>query len=286
MIVQFEFAHKILLKLFCIFLISLNTLFSQQVFAAANVLVTPTRVVFEDRMRSAQVSLMNSGDQTGTFRISFLRQKMTDEGNFVPVAENEEGMFSDTIVRFSPRQIRLEPGQSQVIRLMLRKPRRLAEGEYRSHLLFQALPEPSTAPLTAPPAGAISIEILPMIGVSIPVIVRHGDLESSISLTNVKLFKPDEENSSYRLAVDMNREGPSSVYGDFHVHFTPQGGSVQVIGRINGVAVYTPNSTRHLVVHLTTPSDLTLGNGSIDIHFTRSGEDPDVGLLAEAALAL
>ena len=81
--------------------------------AAANLLVTPTRVLFEQRDRTAQVTLVNQGSETGEFRISFIRQNMTESGNFVPVPEGEAGLFSDKIVRFSPRQVKLPPGQSQ-----------------------------------------------------------------------------------------------------------------------------------------------------------------------------
>ena len=109
--------------------------------AGANLMITPTRIVFEERTRTAQVTLMNNGSDTGNYRISFINQNMTDDGRFVEVKEGEEGMFSNSMVRYSPRQITLPAGQSQVVRLMLRKPRDLKDGEYRSHMLFQSLPK-------------------------------------------------------------------------------------------------------------------------------------------------
>ena len=46
---------------------------------------------------------------------------MNADGKIIKVDENEPGMYSDEMVRFSPRQVTLEPGQSQTVRLLLRK---------------------------------------------------------------------------------------------------------------------------------------------------------------------
>ena len=58
--------------------------------AAANLLVTPTRIVFEERTRTAQVTLMNNGTEQGDFRISFINQNMTDNGRFEIVKAGEK----------------------------------------------------------------------------------------------------------------------------------------------------------------------------------------------------
>ncbi len=147
--------------------------------AAASLMVTPLRVVFDERTRTAQITLVNQGDETGDYRISFIRQKMTETGQFVAVEANEQGMYSDLMIRYSPRQVSLPPGQSQIVRLMLRKPRDLSAGEYRSHLLFQSIPKPSKSSLeklSGKSGVGISVEIIPLVGITIPVIVRHGKL--------------------------------------------------------------------------------------------------------------
>ena len=124
------------LRYACLFLFVITFLMSLKCTAA--LLVTPSRVVFEDRTRTAQVTLVNKGSETATYRISFIRQNMTEDGKFVPAEKDESGLYSDTMVRYSPRQITLSPGQSQVVRLMLRKPKNLPDGEYRSHMLLCA----------------------------------------------------------------------------------------------------------------------------------------------------
>ncbi len=259
--------------------------------AAGNLMVTPTRIVFEQRTRTAQVTLVNQGAETSNFRISFIRQNMTEHGDFVAVAENEAGLYSDTMVRFSPRQVTLPPGQSQVIRLMLRKPRELADGEYRSHMLFQALPRPSSTSvenIAKKASEGITIELIPVVGVSIPVIVRQGDVAAKITLTDAKIVPADKPGSSDKLAVYINREGTSSAYGDFRVTFTPKGedSTPIVVAQANSIAVYANISKRLFELPLQIPPGFTMKNGNLDIDFLKPGKDPESGLLARTRLAL
>jgi P pilus assembly chaperone PapD len=257
--------------------------------AAGNLMVTPTRIVFEQRDRSAQITLINQSDKTSSYRISFVRQYMTEDGQFLPVEEGEPGLFSDPMIRFSPRQVSLPPGQSQVIRLALRRPADMADGEYRSHMLFQALPEPSSTnveALTQQKPEGISIELVPIVGISIPVIVRHGDLHSAVTLSNARIVSGSESGSVAKVSVDINRDGNSSAYGDLRVTFTPEGAAPIVIAQVNGVAVYADMPSRRLQMRLNLPTDLKLENGEVDFVFLESGADEKSGLLARTLIIL
>jgi hypothetical protein len=257
--------------------------------AGANLMITPTRIVFEDRMRTAQVTLMNNGTETGNYRISFINQNMTDDGKFEPVEEGAEGMFSDSLVRYSPRQITLPPGQSQVVRLMLRKPRDLKDGEYRSHMLFQALPKPGKSSLESTlnkKADKITVEIIPIVGISIPVIVRKGNINSEVTLSNAKYIAGDQTNPKARIAIDMNRTGESSIYGDFRIMHTPKNGLPSVVGLSNGVAIYTPNTIRRYEIPLTGEPGVKITDGELRIVFLESGKNEENGLIAETTLSL
>lgn len=283
-----EFSLRLALGL--IFLTLFLTAANNPVWAGANLLVTPSRVVFEERDRSAQVTLLNTGDETGSFRISLIRQQMTEDGQFVTVEDDEPGFYADTMLRYSPRQITLPPGQPQVVRLMLRKPRQLEDGEYRSHMLFQSIPQASKSSLEAAmgekPQG-ISVEIIPVVGISIPVIVRHGKLESTITLDNAQALPASGELNPALIKVDMHRSGSKSVYGDFRAVYTPKGGGEPlIIGLVNGVAVYTPNNLRRFTMPLNIPPGISLKDGRIRIIFLESGRDEKTGLLAETEITL
>ena len=134
-------SSKVLAAFIRSLLTALCLLISFNAYAMAQLMVTPTRVVFEANERTKQINLINNGTDTGRFKISFVRKNMTPEGGIKVVEDNEPGLYSDEMVRFSPRLVTLEPGQSQTVRLMLRKKSGTADGEYRSHMLFQSLPD-------------------------------------------------------------------------------------------------------------------------------------------------
>lgn len=258
--------------------------------AAANLLVTPTRIVFEERTRTAQVTLMNNGTEQGAYRISFINQNMTDNGQFIAVKADEKGMFANKMVRYSPRQITLAPGQSQVVRLMLRKPRGIIDGEYRSHLLFQSIPKASKSSIEsavkAKPEG-ITVEISPIVGISIPVIVRHGKLESKLKLDNAHIIPGNEANPLASISVDMHRSGNKSIYGDFRAIFTANDGNEPVIIALaNGVAIYSTNTFRNFSIPLRAPAGTSLKEGKIRIILLESGKNEKTGLIAETNLQL
>lgn len=259
--------------------------------AISQLMVAPTRVVFEGNTRTKQITLINNGGDTGRYRISFVRRKMTEDGNLVEVGKDEPGMYSDTLIRYSPRQVTLPPGQSQVVRLMLRKPRDLKDGEYRSHLMFQALPDPSSTSVTTlagKNTSGLSIKLIPIVGITIPVIVRQGKLEAGATLSDFSINMKNQVKQQPDLKMHINRTGNASVYGDIRVDFSPNNGSKQsiVIGQANGVAVYTPNASREFTVQLQVPPSTKLANGELHITFTKHGKNAKTGLLAESTVSL
>jgi hypothetical protein len=249
-----------------------------QALATAQLVVAPTRVVFEGRTRTASVNLINRGDKAGTFRIKFERKRMTEDGSVVPLTKTRPGeLFADQMVRYAPRQITLQPGQSQVVRLMLRKPPNLADGEYRSHMLFQHIPGNSGTDISSQVGNAsgLSIRLIPIIGISIPVIVRQGKTSASVSLTDVHLDKRSADDTRAMLVLSARRSGNQSVYGDFTIRFTAaEGGHPFVVGRANGIAIYTPNDKRTVKIPLQAPRGVHLRNGTLEVEYRTP---PDAG---------
>ena len=95
----------------------------------------------------------------------------------------------------------------------------------------------------------IGIVLTALVGASIPVIVRHEVAPASVSLSHLDLIK---NGAASVLALQFNRAGNSSVYGDLEVVFTSQGGAEQLIGRAGprGLACdlpRAPRSGRHVV---------------------------------------
>jgi P pilus assembly chaperone PapD len=257
--------------------------------AAAQLMVSPTRIVFEGSDRTKQVNLINNGSDTGRFRISFVRRTMLESGQIEAADEGEPGMYSDDMVRFAPRQVTLEPGQSQTVRLMLRKKSGLEDGEYRSHLMFQSLPDSATSDieeLASDRAKGVSVQLIPVVGITIPVIVRQGQLHSSAELSDFEIKQSNTVKGESSLSLKINRTGNESVYGDFRIYFTPKGGKPLPVGQVNGVAVYTPLERRSIEIKLNPPKGYSLEKGELHVTYLKPGEDETSGLLAEARLAI
>lgn len=258
--------------------------------ALADLMVAPTRIVFDKNQRTAQLDLINNGAEPATYRISLVNRRMSETGEFSAIDSPAPGeQFAGELLRYSPRQVVLAPGAGQVVRIMLRKPAGLAAGEYRSHLQFDLIPEASGASSldaqgAKSAAGEVSVQLKALIGVSIPVIVRHGETAAAVTLAGLELLKPVAGQAA-TLAFVLRRSGNRSVYGDLGATFTPQGGAAQEVGKAGGVAVYTPNPLRRVKLELKPPPGLVLARGTLRVTFR---ERPEAGgkLLAEAAIEL
>jgi P pilus assembly chaperone PapD len=253
------------------------------VMAASQLMVTPTRLVFEGNERSEQITVINTGDATGTYRIQLVNKRMTSAGKFedVKTAESDE-LFADKMIRYSPRQVVLEPGKSQVVRLSLRKPKGITAGEYRSHLLFQAIPQNAGHDIknVAENSKNISINLTAIVSISIPVIVRHGETAATVSFASATYEAAATDRTPPGLLLELERSGTQSVYGDLLAEFVQEGGASTVIGQVGGIAIYTPNKTRTFKLPLKIPPSLDVKKGVINVYY-RSPADQGNKVLAQ-----
>lgn len=273
----------------CFFLVSLPaTVVPAFTQGLGDLTVSPTRVIFEERTRAAQLTLIHRGSRPATYRLSFVQMRMDEHGELAEIREPGPGeRFADPLIRFAPRQVTLEPQIAQTVRLMLRKPADLPPGEYRSHLLFRAIP-PADAGNSIETAGegedGIEIRLTPVYGVSVPVVVRHGELGVRAMLDEVAFEALDEELDGPALSLRLRRSGERSLYGDLRVSYLPERGGETVLELFRGVAVYTPNAERRLRLPLAPPEGLALRGGRLKVTFSESDRaDPAV---AEAELPI
>ena len=109
--------------------------------AADELLVAPTPVVLSPDARSSELVLVNKGTETAAFRIAIENRRMREDGSLEDAAEPLPGeAFADDKLHYSPRQLVLEPGARQVVRIMASAPGALPPGEYRSHLRLMSAP--------------------------------------------------------------------------------------------------------------------------------------------------
>jgi P pilus assembly chaperone PapD len=210
-----------------------------------DLLVAPTRVVLDGR-RGAEVILNNIGDEPATYRVSIEFRRMTSEGGLVDVNEPtaEDQKAADMIV-YAPRKVVLAPHQPQAIRIAARPPQGMPDGEYRVHLLFRAIPpaNPVVQPAAASEAPkGLHFQLTPVYGVTIPVIVRLGNLQATAGIANVQI---EQKNGKSFVGLDISRSGDRSTFGEVRV-LKP--GIRNPVAVQKAVAVYKEVDRRHVAV--------------------------------------
>lgn len=270
------------------FLLALVLLFMLPDFGVAqgNLLITPRRVIFEGNKTSQEVNLANIGQDSATYSVSFVQYRMTANGTFEQIEEPDEGQrFADKMIRYFPRTVSLGPGEAQMVRMQLRRSADTEAGEYRSHMYFRAVPEESALGLEEQleDTTAIGIRLTPIFGITIPVIVRSGDVSATVTLNNLRVESLNDSTSSLKLT--MNREGNKSVYGDLTVDYKPDRGAAIQVGLVRGVSVYTPNPMRNFEMDIKKPQGVDFTKGKLVIRYTNAEGDNE-NLLAEKELLL
>ena len=238
--------------------------------AQGDLLVAPTRVVINGG-GGAEVVLSNIGDKPATYRISLELRRMDETGDFDEVPEanaNASERAALDMVRYAPRRVTLLPGQPQAVRISVRPPEGLPDGEYRVHMNFRAVPsaDPVEA-ATADPAQAtgVSIKLVPVYGITIPVFVRKGRLEGQATLGAAQLVR--SETGAF-IDLDMGRSGTRSVYGEI----TGKDARGQLVFSIRGVAIYSEVNRRKARIPLNA-GQLALLKGPIRIEYRELPEN-------------
>ena len=210
--------------------------------AQGDLLIAPTRLVLDGR-RGGEVILSNIGAEEATYRVTLELRRMTPEGDLEPVEETAANVSEKAaleMVRYAPRRVVLPPGEPQAIRISARPGAELPDGEYRVHMSFAALPKvrPLT-PAAESSAQGFSINIVPVYGITMPIIIRKGELEVTGALANPRL---EDTAEGTVFAVDIARTGDASLYGDLLVY--PRGSNEPVF-MVRGLGVYPEIGSRH-----------------------------------------
>jgi hypothetical protein len=235
--------------------------------AQGNLLIAPTRLVLDGK-RGGEVILSNTGNEPETYRVTLELRRMTEQGDLEPVAEadaNTTEKAALAMIRYAPRRVTLPPSQPQSIRISVRPGADLPDGEYRVHMAFAAVPK--VRPVADAPAEAtgISINLIPIYGIVMPIIVRKGELTVKAGLANPHVVhgpKGDE------FAVDMTRSGSESVYGDLLVY--PRGAKDPVFVA-RGIGVYPEITTRHATFSVT-PEQAAALKGPVRVELREPNE--------------
>jgi P pilus assembly chaperone PapD len=280
------FSRPMIFNIFLAMLSGSTLFFNVDASAQGNLLITPRRVVFEGSKKSVDLNLANTGVDTATYAISLIQIRMNEDGGFETITEPDPGqLFADKNIRFFPRSVTLGPNEAQSIKVQIIRANELAPGEYRSHFYFRATPK-------AKPLGekeeqrdttTISVQLIPVFGITIPVIIRVGESTAKVTISDLGFNMVNDTIPNFRLV--FNRSGNMSVYGDLAVDHISTQGKITRVGVANGVAVYTPNTIRRFQFNLNKVQGVDFRTGTLRVIYSAPSDVKPLRY-AEAELTL
>lgn len=243
---------------------------SAQEAAAANINISPRRVIFTPNERTAAVYVFNQGSAPVLVDVSLVDNVMLPDGEIVAV---EAGSRRDTpefaaaaerlrsakeLVLATPSRLSIPPGEGRTVRLRASMPDESAAREWRTHLTVATVPSRTTG-LTAERAaelapGELSFLVETTFGISIPLIVRNGAPEAAARFGAFSLAEPsaaDQANGvAAVLTVPVGRSGEKSLYGNVEVR-AGSGRNAELLGLARGIGVYAEQDERLVRIPLT-----------------------------------
>jgi P pilus assembly chaperone PapD len=233
-----------------------------------DLLVAPTRIVLDGR-KGAEVVLNNIGEEPAVYRVSVEFRRMEKDGSLDDVTEpSAADKTAEDMIVYAPRRVTLAPHEPQSIRIAARPPQGLPDGEYRVHLLFRAIPPAN--PVEKPTGEAekgLRFQLTPVYGVTIPIIVRLGNLQATAGIANVQSAMGSDGKPV--VSVDLSRTGTRSTFGEVRV-LKP--GVKDPVAIQKAIAVYTEINSRHVDVPVNPDFKGDL-KGPVTVQYVETFED-------------
>lgn len=186
--------------------------------AFARIDILPRKIVLDARERSAEITILNLFDQPSLYRLSLIHYRQKTDGTYETLEQPLSAAFDpEQSVRISPKQFKVSAGGRQKIRLSVRRPADLPDGEYRFHLVakrYEVAGEGNTSKNTE--GAAVSMKI--NVAVAIPIVVRQGNAAVTVAIGDVGYVAPTSANNNrHELMVTVNREGNAGAIGELAV---------------------------------------------------------------------
>jgi len=180
----------------------------------ANVLVSPTVVFITDKNPTGRITLLNRGNTPQEVSVYFsFGLPVSDSLGNISVAFQDSAVTDPRSclewVRAFPKRVIINPDESQIVRLMMRPPDNLPDGEYWARIMVRS----QNATVEVPVAGeqdGIKTQLNMITEMAIMLKYRTGDLISDVELHNVSAVLKD---SSVEVMIDLENRGNVSYMG-------------------------------------------------------------------------
>jgi fimbrial chaperone protein len=230
--------------------------------ADANLLVTPKRLVLDDATSRSELRVLNQSDKAVSYRIDWRQLRMDQSGALKEVDGGSGGV--DQLVRVAPSRFRLDPGERQSIRIRFRPPPGMPTGEYMSHLTLRPQAEAAADRGDSGGKGS-SFQLDVKLAISIPVVVRHGQLSSGAKIRPLGFNR-----TSSTLSLELERLGGASLHGTIEVYWGQANETGEQVASLGSVAVYANLERRRLDLPLRRKAGGPIGRGLLHIRYLDS----------------
>jgi len=182
--------------------------------AGAGVLVSPTVVFISDKSPTGRMTLLNNGDtpQEVTVYFSYGLPVSDSLGNISVVFQDSAVTDPRSCldwVRAFPRKVIIEPGESQIVRFMVRAPKNLPDGEYWARIMVQSQAANVQIPVSSEQDG-VRTHLNMITELAIMLKYRTGDLVSNLELRDAYTAVKD---TLVEVMLDMVNKGNVSYMG-------------------------------------------------------------------------
>jgi fimbrial chaperone protein len=202
---------------------------------SANLLVSPTRVIFEGRDRTKDIVLINTTNDERSYRIGWEEKAVNQGGRYIDITEGKTNSAASSYIRYSPRQVTLKPGERQIVKLMLRRKNSMDRPEYRSHIMFTALPLIKNQKDLS--AEGVSLKVNILTSYSLPVMIRTATPDITVKIENITIKRENEAQPV--IQVELSKTGVFSATGNINVYFRANGEEEEKkVGILNGVNIF------------------------------------------------
>lgn len=210
------------------------------------VALDPLRLEFNDGTNSSHVKILNSSKESRSYRVSTYSLRMQENGALMrPDRLTKREAIAKSMVHFSPRITTVPAGESQIVRVAVRRPPGLPAGDYFTYLNVSPIINANPEEMTNESDESFSINM--NIGLSIPIIVTVGEYSPRVSLKSVR--KAFSRKGEKIFIVELEREGPFNSYNAISVYGAIDGNE-KLIAHHKRVVTYVPVREREVKIPL------------------------------------
>jgi P pilus assembly chaperone PapD len=237
--------------------------------SARAVTVSPTAVYISSRNPSALLTLINTGSRAEEIELAIgFGYPVTDSAGTIRVdivdsaASGEPSLTS--YLRVFPRRLVLQPGQRQVVRVMVTMPAGTADGEYWGRVLVKSR---GGEPPIEQTQGDVKMQLSLETTFATAVFYHKGEVKTQVV---VPAASAKRMNDSVQFTIDMKREGNGAFLGRVRAELLDASGAM-VADAEDVVAVYRA-LRRRFVLHSKSP----LSAGRYSVRYLVDSERPDL----------